>query len=250
MTKHYGEEALVLHRYGESPDREAVERHLAGCQRCREEYESLCRVLDAVDAAPVPRRGEDYVEQVWQRVAEVRPRRRVNLGAWFTGPRLALAGALAVLLLVAFVAGRVTGRPDAELGPLADEARERILLVAVGEHLERSQRVLIELVNADIRGGVDLSEAQPRARDLAADNRVYRRTAAQAGQPEIAGLLDDLEQVLLELANGPESMSAAEFAGLRRRIEGRGLLIKVRFVGEEVRERARRPAQRPEANEI
>ena len=110
--------------------------------------------------------------------------------------------------------------------------------------------VLIELVNTDVKGGVDLSDALPRARDLAADNRVYRRTAAQAGQPVIADLLEDLERVLLELANGPESMNAAEFAELRRRIEGRGLLIKVRFVGQEVRERARRPTQRPGANEI
>jgi hypothetical protein len=110
--------------------------------------------------------------------------------------------------------------------------------------------VLIELVNADVTGGVDLADAQPLARDLAADNRVYRRTATEAGQPALADLLDDLERVLLELANGPENLNAIQLAELRRRIEARGLLIKVRFVGQEVRERARRPAQPTGRNEI
>lgn len=248
--RHCTQEDLVLHHYGESLDREAVERHLAACESCRAEHESLRRVLAAADALPVPQRSETYPEQVWRSLEARGARPRVAWRSWFAGPRLALAGSVAVLLLVAFVAGRLTGRREAGLGPLADDARERVLLVAVGDHLERSQRVLVELVNADVRGSVDLSEARPRARDLAADNRVYRRTAEEAGQPAIAGLLDDLERVLLELANGPESLSAAEYAELRRRIESRGLLIKVRFVGQEVREKVRRPAGAALANEI
>lgn len=250
MTRHCGEEELILYRYGESPESEAVERHLAGCERCREEYASLCGVLGAVDVAPVPERPDDYPEKIWRFVERSGPRRRPDWRSWLSGPRLALAGSLAVLLLVAFLAGRVSGRRDFEFGPLAVETRERILLVAVGEHLEASQRVLIELVNADVTGGVDLADAQPLARDLAADNRVYRRTATEAGQPALADLLDDLERVLLELANGPENLNAIQLAELRRRIEARGLLIKVRFVGQEVRERARRPAQPTGRNEI
>lgn len=248
--RHCSEEELVLHHYGESVDREEVERHLAACESCRGEYEILRQVLAAADAVPVPPRPDAYPEQVWRRVEAAAHRARSGWISWFAGPRLALAGTVAALLVVAFLAGRLTGRREAELGPLAADARERILLAAVGDHLERSQRVLIELVNTDVRGGVDLSGARPRARDLAADNRVYRRTAEEAGQPAIAGLLDDLERVLLELANAPETMTPAEFAELRRRIEGRGLLIKVRFVGEEVRERVRRPAWDTAANEI
>jgi hypothetical protein len=247
--KHYTEEDLILQRYGEHDDGEAIERHLAGCKRCRTEYEALGGVLAAVDEAPVPARGEAYPAEVWRRIeSRVPGRGGAWWRAWLTTPRLALAGSVALLLVIAFMTGHVVGtRNGGER--LAGDVRERILLVAVGDHLERSQRLLIELVNTDVAGAIDVSQSQPLARTLAANNRVFRRSASSAGEKAIAGVLDDLERVLLELANGPDSLDAAELADLKRQIEGRGLLIKIRVLGGDARDRGRRPAKGSRADQ-
>ncbi len=63
----------------------------------------------------------------------------------------------------------------------------------------------------------------------------------------MALLLDQLERVLLEIANSPEAPDAAEFNRLWRRVEGSGLLIKLKLMGTETRQRAERlvaPANR------
>jgi hypothetical protein len=115
--------------------------------------------------------------------------------------------------------------------------RERILLVAVGDHLERSQVALIELVNTPSGTTVDISGEQQRARDLVAENRLYRQTALTTGDPAVASVLDELERVLMEIANSPSTMTAAEFSKVRSRIEQQGIIFKVNVFGQRVRER-------------
>jgi hypothetical protein len=250
--KHYSEEELILYRYGESAEAEAIERHLGECKRCRAEHEALRGALETIDSAPLPSRGEDYPEQVWRRVADRVPQRSAApWTTWLTWPRLALAGSVATLLVVAFLVGRDVGVDQGirSVNPIPETVRERILLVAVGNHLERSQRLLIELVNADSASEVDVSQSRPVARALAANNRVYRRTAATSGQEALAGVLDELERVLLELANGPDNLSAAELADFRKDVEGRGLLLKVRVLGDDARERGRKGSESSAANQ-
>src|SRR5438445_1725044 len=102
---------------------------------------------------PAPERGPEYGSQVWRRIEAKLPARR----AWWTWAggapplRYALACAAMVALLAgAFLAGRFYPRRPAPSLVAADaNAPERILLVAVGDYLERSQMVLIELANAN-----------------------------------------------------------------------------------------------------
>ena len=115
--------------------------------------------------------------------------------------------------------------------------RERILLVAVGDHLERSQIALIELVNSPSGSTVDISGEQERARDLVTENRLYRQAALTTGEPGVASVLDDLERVLVEIANSPSRMTEDEFDQVRKRIEQQGIIFKVRVFGDSVRER-------------
>jgi hypothetical protein len=87
---------------------------------------------------------------------------------------------------------------------------------------------------------VDISEERERARDLVSENRLYRQTALTTGEPGVASVLDDLERVLMEIANSPSTMTAREFANVRERIEQQGIIFKVRVFGERVRERENR----------
>jgi anti-sigma factor RsiW len=242
---HLGEDDLVLHFYGEGDDRRTVEAHLESCAECRERFAALSRDMAAADL-PVPERGPDYGAAVWARLqphlgAVVAPRRRWwQIPMPILWPRLAFAGGIAVLVVAAFVAGRYWNRP-APAAPVTAEAspavvRERILLVAVGEHLERSRVVLAEVSNRDTTNGADLSAEQMTAQDLVASGRLYRQAAVRS-DPAIAAVLEELERTLVEIANGPSRLSAGELDGLRTRIESQGLLFKVTVLGSQVRQR-------------
>lgn len=246
--KHLSEEQLVLYHYGEGGGRAAAEEHLAACQVCRSESQALRTVLAAVSAQPVPERAEDYGRAVYARLRarllEQPPEPRWSWADLFATRRWVSAAALAGLLGAAFLAGRFWPREAAPASAaLPAQVREHILLVAVGDHLDRSQMVLIELANAPKAGNqtVDISTERQWARELVPDNRLYRQTAARAGEMGLASVLDELERVLLDIAHSPSQISPREMEGIRRRIEDRGLLFKVRVIGSTVREREKAP---------
>jgi hypothetical protein len=128
---------------------------------------------------------------------------------------------------------------------LADgrQVRERVLLVAMGDHLERSQMVLAELANAGApgKGRLDISYEQSAAHDLVESNRLYRMTAASAGDTATASVLEELERVLLDVANGPSDMTSGQLDQLRQRIQDEGILFKVRVFASKVEQREGRP---------
>jgi len=238
---HLTEEELILHYYGEEDgDALAAERHLEACQNCRAVYSSLQRVLNVVDALPVPERGPEYEGQLWARLRTGLPRRRVLWPAWNPSWRwAAVATACAALMALAFVAGRSWPArvPAASLASKADpQTGERVLLVAVGDYLERSQMVLIELSNANPGHPLDISSEQERAADLVSESRLYRQTAVHTGDTAVAGLLDELDRVLLEITHAPSALSAAQVDELRQRLQAQGILFKIRVLGTKVRQ--------------
>jgi hypothetical protein len=246
---HLSEEQLVLFYYGESPESAASEEHLARCESCRADFRALQLVLNTVDSAPVPERPASYGQAVWQRIerqlAPSKHRRRFQWWIW--------APAMAALVLAAFLAGRLSHRNEitqvAKNPQNNQQVRERILLVAVGDHLERSQMVLAELSNApEEKGKLDISDERQIAEELLDDNRLYRQTAATTGDAAVANVLDDLERVLLEIAHSPSEVSSAQLAELRQRIESRGLLFKVRVLGSRVRDEENQPVAEKEKN--
>ena len=54
-------------------------------------------------------------------------------------------------------------------------------------------------------------------------------------------MLEDLERVLLEVAHSPSSMSEGQLDDLRKEIESRGILMKVKVFGEQVERRQAAP---------
>jgi hypothetical protein len=198
--------------------------------------------LEAVPPPSVPHRDEAYGREVWRRLApkltgQPRPRRRLL----FAPASLVRVAAILALLLGAFLIGRLTSQRAPQPSPAP--VRERILLVAVGDHLERSEVVLLDFVNSESSAGAS-ERARERARNLLADNRLYRQTAASSGDPAVAGVLDELERVLIEMAHGPVSAESRE--ALRRRIETEGVLFKIHVL--DTRVRAGENGQAPGAN--
>jgi hypothetical protein len=236
---HLNEDDLVLRYYGEldAPAEATAAAHLAECHTCRESYATLQRVLAEVEAAPDPVLPEGFERTVWARLEPRLPTRRPGWTAWFQLPpaRLALAAAVVVLVAGAFMAGRVSR----DLAPTvtAEQLRERILLVDLEEHLDRSQTLLVELVTSDGPDTVDMAFERARAEDLVAANRLYRQTAEATGDVAIGELLDQLERLLVDLAASSDQFTEDDMDAVRSRIDAEGLLFKVRVLSSAVRER-------------
>ena len=109
--------------------------------------------------------------------------------------------------------------------------------------------ILMELVNAQPEPGqktMNISATQKRAEDLVEENRLYRQTALRDGDAAMASTLDELERVLLDIANSPDEVTPAQFESLRKRIESKGILFKVRVVNQDLREREKATKPSPE----
>lgn len=240
------EQELVAYYYGESADLAAVELLLADDPSARRLYEELSAMLADVHPSDPPELGDGYPRQVWERIQRrLDPPRR---SAWWEFPtmrQLAPAAVLAGLIIAAFLVGRHSAGPPVAPG-ISEQARQRILLVAVGDHLERSQLVLFELLNSPVEDLVDVRSEQEQAGDLLTDNRLYRTTAGQLGNPLIADILDDIERVLIELRHGPESLAPADLARLRAILDERDTLFKIRILNATIRQERQGQIRSPE----
>ena len=246
-VKHLTEEQLVSHYYGDLDNPLEAVKHLESCDACRVRFAALDSDLSLMKAASIPDRPEDYGRRLWQRLqprlldAAVRTR-----PTWFVFPQWKLAAAAALLLVAGFVAGRFgPGRQAPLPEPVSEAARSRILMATVADHLDQSQRALLELANESDAGAPDDSSAdQARAGELVVANRLYRQSASQAGEASLASVLDELERVLIEIANQPPDVTRRELREIRRRIDDEDLLFKIRVLSSQVRSRERKDSSK------
>ena len=230
--KHLNEAELIEHYYEESVDMADCERHLKACAACAKHYADLRRDLDGVKPLATPLRGEGYSEQVWQAIRSSLPVYEKPKRSWVRlGRPLGWAAACALLIAVAFVAGRRWERRQAPSVAVAvdPQARQRVVIVVLGDHHDRSERLLVELNHA---GSNDISGTPLRseARELLASNRLVRQSAMQAGNLNVEASLDRLERLLVELANEPEDLSEADLTRLRQEMNTDGLLFDIRVL--------------------
>lgn len=270
---HLNEDDLILHYYGETgaagggAPESGVDAHLEACGECREAFQALRRVMEAIDAAPVPEPGPGFEHNVWARLQpkiipdeysrsinrEYSSGKNYGWRNWLRPRTLAFSGALAAAILAVIVwqfdlTLTRTAPADTTVAD-ADAHREKVLLTAVSDHIEQSELVLVELANAEPAGGdgLDVSLERNTADDLVSAGRLYRETARQNGDLHLASLLDDLELVLVEIARGPDALSAEQLEGLRAQIDDQELIFKLRVLAADVkaRQQSARPQQAP-----
>ncbi len=246
--KHYSEEDLILHFYGEDAGRRRreISQHVDECASCAAVYRDLAGTLQLLEAPEVPERGDQYGLEVWQRIRARLPEPEAPWWVrWLKWDRLAIAGAVAMLVVAAFITGLSWPNPGSPLPAApstvastaagASDGRQRILLTSVTEHLDRSERILTDIMNAP--DGGDISTEQRRAEDLVSTSRLYRQEAVEAGEQSVVSVLEDLERNLLEVIHSPSKVTAADLDDVRQRIDAASLLFKVRVLGDELRQR-------------
>jgi len=244
---HPTEDELVLLFYGDTePDDEPrLTAHIATCATCQPVWQEIRASLNAVDGAGIPEPPPDFERVMWAKVQ--REIGDLPVAAPWWAPRTWLpVASLAVVVLAVMIGLQLTpGSTDTTLestGATASSQPERALLIAMDEHLERSELLLVELMNADFGkvGGADairLGFELTTADDLLLSSRLYRQTAAHTGNIELASMLEDLERVLVEIARGPEELKREDLDALQTRIADDDLLFKVRVVNDEIRKR-------------
>ena len=242
--EHLDRDTLVLLHYGEDVPPGARE-HLLRCEACRSERELLRRVLDAVDqAAETPELAPAWEEHLWNRLRWKLERRRDR--SWMFA-----AAAAAVVVIAVLVGYRLAPRSTTAPAPLpiasaakvpvsTAEGRERVLYAVVGDHLDRSERMLTEIKNATAEAPPVVIADREAMEDLVRKNRLYVDAAYASGQTSLANTLEQLQPLLLELARAPEKPSAHDLQMMQKRIEKRGALLELRVAGEQIRQRQRK----------
>jgi hypothetical protein len=241
--KHLSDEQLYA--LSQSPE-DGIPHHLRECQECSDRFHEFTALLEsAAGAAGEPRPASDMNDRVWAAIRPslpvYHPQTRSRLGSgMFTSwwpRRLAWAGALASLVLIgtAFWVGRLFERRQTETN-LAVQAPQsqtgRVLLLVVRDHLDRSERLLVELDHAGHFARVDGGPLAREAADLLEDNRLYRQTAATSRDPALAQVLDRLDRVLVEVAHEPAALQGGDLSQIREQMNLDGLLFELRVVRE------------------
>ena len=251
---HLSQEEFVLTYYGEPELGAARRAHIDACEACRGELAQLARVLDQVTPLAVPEPSAGFEERVWDRVQwRLRGEKRQRSG-WIKW------AAVAAVVAVAFLSGvlwKTFSRVDEPAGTIATattpaslddptgrslDHSKRVLRSVVGEHIDESERVLVELSNITPGQHIDLTASSERAEELLASNRLYRTSAAGRGEEDVATLLDELEPILMQIAHASPDAGAEEIRKLQKRVENKGLVFKLRVVRADLERPAPRPA--------
>ncbi len=240
--KHYTEEELVERYYNGAAGKDqagADDGHLDECAECAAAFAALEIDLAAMRPVEIPDKGEHYSDQMWARVQAALPSRNVSAAR---RPRLALwrglafAAGCAVLVTASFYGGRfyehLHQHPvlDAHRRAPAIGTEQKVVVVVLGDHLDRSERLLVELKHADPASPELVNPLTEEARGLLAANRVFRDDAQREGDPALTQALSHLDQVLTEISNRPAGLDAAALDQIRNQMNADGLLFEVRVL--------------------
>ncbi|MFL6279035.1 MAG: anti-sigma factor family protein [Vicinamibacterales bacterium] len=238
---------LELYFYDElsSEQRAAAEQHLSNCADCRAILDELHAMRTALASGPdvsTPPSGDwsPFMSRLDAAIASERSRppafvsRRRGRYAEY----VAIAALLALVTFSVAVAFRARHAPvaagTAGLVPrAAPAARDNTAFAAMTEqHFERSKLVVLGLATKDParQNAADWAYERELATSLLDDTRLYRLAAQDRGLDALAGVMTDLELVLLQtsLTDGKDPAALPQ---LQRLIRRRDLIEKMDVVG-------------------
>jgi len=244
---HLTEEEMIGQAYGEGESAAAVERHLEDCRECAEAFADLQRDLADMNRVIAPGRDAHYGERVWAAITDslpvyVKEKRRWWSRGLYRG--LMYATTCGLLVGCAFFAGQWWEKhkqpqpPTAKQAPAPQQSKQQpIVVVVLDDHLDRSERFLVELKHADLDSSAMASPMRDEARSLLAANRVCKKNAAKSDDPELTTALDHLDSLLADAVNEPGGLNAQSIARLQDEMNRDGVLFEVRVLRSRVTHR-------------
>ncbi len=235
--KHLTEDEFTELYYAEGGS--AANAHLKACRECSRRYDEFTRSLEQIQLATVPLRGADYGERVWETLRpqlipyEKKPTGWLGWAGWRGGASwktAAMAVGCAMVLAAAVLGGRYWERSTKKVSIAeSPQATQRVVLVVLGDHLDRTERLLVQLEHSQSPDSTENAQLQSEAQELLASNRLYRVTASNTGDAALAGALDRLEGVLAEIANNP-NLTAGDLKRVRNDMNTKGILFEIRIL--------------------
>jgi hypothetical protein len=246
--------AVELYYYDElsPPERAVFDAHLPSCRHCRAALVDLAAISAALAERPVvsaPPSGDwaPFMARLEQSIGQSTAAERA-IGAAVLPPAaprpsyltyLAMAALLALVTVTVMMALRptvpapvletaATGVSTPAAAPAPEAADFRTLSE---EHFDRSKLVVLGLATKDPRAGdrVDWDYERSLATSLLNDTRMYRLAAEDRGLTALAGVMRDLELVLLQTSLTDET-DPDSLPQLQRLIRKRDLLEKMDVV--------------------
>jgi hypothetical protein len=248
--------AIELYFYGElaPAQHDVVEAHVSRCRQCQGALEELRVIREALASRPIvtmPASGDwtGFMARLDDRVARDTPAAGAgNVIAWSGRRPHAYAGYLAMAALLALVTMSVVfvarTRPapprsasasntatPASLPTQGETDTAASFAAASGEHFERSKLVVLGLATKDPQqvSSKDWTYERHLASDLLNDTRIYRMAAEDRGMNTVAGVMRDLELVLLQTSL-TDAADPAALAQIQRLIQKRDLVEKMTVV--------------------
>lgn len=118
------------------------------------------------------------------------------------------------------------GQAPAAAVPPSDRSADAAFAALSEQHFERSKLVVLGLANKDPQRAADWAYERGLATNLLSDTRLYRQAAEARGLRTLAGVMGDLEIVLLQtsLADAPDAEALGQ---IQRLIRKRDLVTKM-----------------------
>ena len=239
--KHLTEEELIEYGYGEG-DRVLIEEHFSVCMECEKAYGAVQADLAEMKFSDSPPRPSNYGDTVWEALRNQLPAYEARKRTWLGGGLfrgLSYAAACALVLACTFVGGRLWERRQTAISaknhatppqPATAHAPQRVVVVVLSDHLDRSERLLVELKHVDADSTEMVSPLRDEARSLLDANRICRQNAKKDDDPALTDALDHLDRLLAELANEPGGLNRATITRLQDEMNKDGLLFEVRVL--------------------
>jgi hypothetical protein len=218
--------------------RERMLVHLRTCRECASAFEELQLIRDLLAERPdvsAPPAGDWSGFMRRLNTAVNAPARGTSATIRSYIGLLATAALLAIVTISVYFVAKDRSSFAGATGSLAVSTRTDDTLVetaglkSVGEqHFERSKLVVLGLAakEADQTPVADWAYERELASSLLKDTRVYRMAAEQRGLNRLAGVMRDLELVLLETSMADERDGAA-LGQIQKLIQKRGLIEKM-----------------------
>lgn len=229
--------------------RKEIEAHISSCDRCYAEHQILkegVRLFPAPQTNPSAEKSEaywhDFALTVEQRIQSGEKKRTSTNPLWETIESLftyrksyvaTFAGGMAVVLLalILWSSTRILQKEEKQLAEGGLTTPAQLVRDELGNYFSKSKNLFVGITNIKMERGerVDLSVERTAARSLILQARYLNEQTTDARAQQ---LLQDLERILIELANMEEQVDLPDVELLRTGIRQENMLFKIRMAEE------------------